>query len=63
MFDQSSRKSKLSTHTQLNIKVKNPHHIDSANLSSEEDIPEELSPVIAPSHMRKLSHQIYPPSK
>ena len=53
----------MSTHTRLNIKVKNANHNDSANLSSEEDIPEELSPVIAPSHMRKLSHQLNLPSK
>ena len=57
MFDQSSRKVKLSTHTRLNIQVKNPDNDDSANLSSEEDIPEELSPVKhnGGTHLRKMS--------
>lgn len=45
MFEQSYRNAKLSTHTRLNIQVQNPDHNDSANLSSDEDIPEELTPV------------------
>ena len=56
MFDYSSRKNKMSTHTALEIKVKNPD--DSANVSSDEDIPEEFSPVIIQNgfHARNLSH-------
>ena len=55
MFDQSTtRRNKMSTHTRLKIQTFD----DSANVSSDDDIPEEFSPIHVNHgfHMRKLSH-------
>ena len=67
MFEQTTRKTKPSNRTRLNIKKKNNSDHDECNISSDEDIPEEYSPIKIHSsdktHMRKVSQQIFMPSK
>ena len=67
MFEQSTRKTRPSNRIRLNMKKKTNSDLDDCNISSDEDIPGEYSPIkihsSAQTHMRKVSQQIFMPSK